>query len=162
MIVMDQYTRKIINFSALETNALTGANICMMFNKIMRDIPPPKRISSDHDPLFCYFQWKANLRIYGIEEIKTIPFTPISHPFIERVIGTTRREYLDHTLFTNARDLETKLEQFQAYYNEYRHHFTLQNTPAQIAREATKKIANFNSFRWEKFCKGLFQVPCAV
>ena len=32
--------------------------------------------------------------------------------FVERVIGTTRREYLDHTLFTNATDLENKLNDF--------------------------------------------------
>ena len=159
-IVMDQYTRRIIGFSALEADSLTGANICMMFNKIMRNIPPPKRISSDHDPLFCYFQWKANLRIYGIEEIKTIPFTPISHPFIERVIGTTRREYLDHTFFANAPDLEKKLEEFQYYYNEHRHHLSLQNTPIKIAGEAAKKIANFSNFQWQNFCQGLFQVPC--
>ena len=161
MIIIDQYTRRIIGFSALETNSLNGANVCMMFNKIMRNISPPKRISSDHDPLFYYFQWKANLRIYGIKEIKTIPFTPISHPFIERVIGTTRREYLDHTLFANANDLEIKLGKYQAYYNEHRNHLSLQSTPGQIAGEITKKIAQFSDFQWQKFCKGLFQVPCA-
>ena len=35
---------------------------------------------------------------------------PRSYPFVERLIGTTRREFLDHVLFWNARDLEEGLE----------------------------------------------------
>jgi hypothetical protein len=42
---------------------------------------------------------------------------PISHPFVERLIGTIRREYLDRTLFWSTADLENKLLDFQAYFN---------------------------------------------
>ena len=133
----------------------------MMFNKVLNHLPPPKRISTDHDPLFTYFQWKANLRINEIEEIKSIPFTPISHPFVERVIGTTRREYLDHIFFTNATDLEYKLNKFKQYYNQGRQHLSLGCTPYQKAGEALKNIASFGSFCWKSYCGGLFQVPCA-
>ena len=38
------------------------------------------------------------------------PRCPVSHPFIERLIGTVRREYLDHVFFWNAIDLTRKLE----------------------------------------------------
>ena len=58
----------------------------------------PHYISTDNDPLFQFHRWKANLRILDIEEVKSIPFTPISHPYIERVIGTIRREYLDQNV----------------------------------------------------------------
>ena len=34
-----------------------------------------------------------------MSEIKTIPHVPLFHPFVERLIGTIRREYLDRTLF---------------------------------------------------------------
>jgi hypothetical protein len=47
---------------------------------------------------------------------------PLSHPFIERVIGTIRHEFLDHVFFWNANDLETKLEGFRQYYNVHRVH----------------------------------------
>jgi len=40
---------------------------------------------------------------------------PLSHPFIERLIGTIRRECLDRTFFWTATDLETKLLEFQRY-----------------------------------------------
>jgi hypothetical protein len=35
----------------------------------------------------------------GMMEIKTVPYVPLSHPFVERLIGTVRREYLDRILF---------------------------------------------------------------
>jgi hypothetical protein len=41
---------------------------------------------------------------------------PISHPFVERLIGAIRREYLDRTLFWTTGDLEMKLLDFQRYY----------------------------------------------
>jgi putative transposase len=54
----------------------------------------------DEDPgAFRFHRWRANLRILDIEELKSVPFVPRSHPFIERLIGTLRREYLDQTFF---------------------------------------------------------------
>jgi putative transposase len=44
-----------------------------------------------------------------VTEIKAVPYVPLSHPFVERLIGTLRRECLDHTLFWTTADLEKKL-----------------------------------------------------
>jgi hypothetical protein len=49
----------------------------------------------DHDPVFEAHRWMANLRILEIDEIKTVPHVPLSHPIVERLIGTPRREFLD-------------------------------------------------------------------
>src|SRR2546429_5519378 len=35
-------------------------------------------------------QWQANLRILEVKEIKTVPYVPLPHPFVERLIGTLR------------------------------------------------------------------------
>jgi putative transposase len=73
----------------------------------------PNYLSSDNDPLYRFYQWKANLRIVKVIEIKTIPYVPLSHPFVERLIGTVRREYLDHMLFwTTKRMREKRAESF--------------------------------------------------
>ena len=56
------------------------------------------------------------------KEIKTVPYVPLSHPFVERLIGTIRRECLDRTLFWTTADLEMKLLDFQRYYNGHRAH----------------------------------------
>ena len=48
------------------------------------------------DPFFEFQRGKANLRIIESEEIRPVPYAPVSHPFVERLIGTIGREYLDH------------------------------------------------------------------
>ena len=99
-----------------------GPALCRMFNQATLGKGAPRYLSSDHDPLFRYHQWKANLRIREIDGIKTVPHVPVSHPFTERLVGTIRREFLDQTLFWNERDLEKKLREFQDYYNAHRVH----------------------------------------
>jgi hypothetical protein len=56
-------------------------------------------MDASHDPLYRFHRWQANLRILDMKEIKTVPYVPLSHPFVERLIGTVRRECLDRTLF---------------------------------------------------------------
>jgi hypothetical protein len=66
-----------------------------MFNHAIAGKSQPRYLSTDHDPLFRFHRWLANLRVLEIEEIKAVPYAPMSHPFIERLIGTVCREYLD-------------------------------------------------------------------
>jgi hypothetical protein len=80
-------------------------------------------------------------------QVKAVPYTPLSHPFIERLIGTIRREFLDHTLFWNAVDLDRKLASFQMYFNHHRAHSSLgSDTPAEVARGARKLQTTLKSF----------------
>ena len=62
---------------------------------------------------------KPNLRILEVTEIKTVPYVPLSHPFVERLIGTIRRKCLDRTLFWTSVDLENKLLDFRTYFNAH-------------------------------------------
>ena len=78
--------------------------MCRMFTPSSSK-PWPKYVFTDNDPLFRFHRWWANLSILGIEEIKTVPFVPQSH-FVERLIGTLRREYLDRLFFWNGTDLQ--------------------------------------------------------
>jgi putative transposase len=104
---MDQYTRRIIGFG-VHAGVVDGIALCWMFNQAVRGHRAmPKYLSSDHDPLYRFRQWQANLRILDEAEIKTVPYVPLSHPFVERLIGTIRREYLDRTLFWTTVDLKT-------------------------------------------------------
>src|SRR5215831_1324466 len=92
MCVMDHYTRRIIGFG-IHAGAVNGEALCRMFKQAIRGVTTfPRYVSSDHDPLYRFNQWEANLRILEIIEIKTVPHVPWSHPFIERLIGTIRRE----------------------------------------------------------------------
>ena len=107
-------------------------------------------------------RWEANLRILVVEEVKSVPTVPRSHPFVERLIGTVRRECLDHMLFWNAHDLERKLADFRSYYNHHRTHRSLcGNTPAEVAGNDPELPISLNSFAWQTHCRGLFQLPVA-
>jgi len=119
LVVMDHYTRRIVGFG-VGAGTEDGVGLCRMFNRAIRDETPPKYLSSDHDGLFEFHRWQANLRVLDVEAITTVPDAPRSHPFVERLIGTIRRECLDRTLFWTAADLDRKLLEFQNYYNGYR------------------------------------------
>ena len=121
MFVMDVFTRCIIGFGVKRAD-IDGISVCHMFNFAIAGQILPKHISSDNDPLFRFHQWLANLRVLEIDEIKSIPHVSLSYPFVERLIGTIRREFLDRTLFWNRFDLVRRLNDFCAYYNVHRVH----------------------------------------
>jgi len=160
LVVMDQYTRRIIGFG-VHAGTVDGTALCRMFNHAVagrRDMP--KYLSCDHDPLFLFERWRANLRILDVIEIKTVPHVPLSHPFVERLIGTIRREYLDRTLFWTTADLENKLLEFRNYFNRHRTHASLKGRPPD--QDASVKPADLRSYRWQSHCQGLYQTPVAA
>ena len=75
--VMAVFTRRIVGFGVAKEN-IDGISVCQMFNHATCDQPKP-------------------LRVLEIEELKSVPYAPISHPFVERLIATIRREFLDCT-----------------------------------------------------------------
>jgi len=162
MVVMDVYTRRIVGFGVAPAN-LDGIRVCRMFNRAIARQTLPRHLSSDHDPLFRFHRWRANLRILEVDEIKTIPATPRSHAFVERLIGTIRREDLDRIWFWNQSALERKLEDYKVFYNQYRCHTGLTGaTPAQRSGAPALPHACFDSYRWQQHCNGLFQTPAAA
>jgi transposase InsO family protein len=162
LLVMDVFTRRLIGFG-VERASIDGVSVCRMFNRAIAGQQLPKHLSSDHDPLFRFHRWLANLRVLAIEEVKSVPYTPVSHPFIERLIGTIRREHLDRAFFWNAMDLMRKLAEFQDYYNAHRVHRSLAgDTPAQRAGAPSPAPAALDHYAWQPHCRGLFQSPIAA
>jgi transposase InsO family protein len=162
MVVMDQYSRRIIGFS-VQPIALHGEAVCRMFNEVLSHGIVPKRLSSDNDPLFKFKRWQANIRILEIGLVKSIPYVPISHPFVERLISTIRRELLDHTFYWTAADLQKKLDTFRDYYNEIRVHQGIEGkTPKMVNDDTDRTVIELNSYRWKSHCNGLFEMPEAA
>src|SRR6266705_6860170 len=150
LVVMDQFTRRIVGF-AVHRGVVDGMVLCRMFNRAIHTQTLPKYLSSDHDPLYQFHQWQAHLRVLEVKKIKTVPYVPLSHPFVERLIGSIRREYLDQTLFWTAADLEEKLRVFQHYFNRYRAHSGLEGGLPEPG-EAQARI-RFASYRWQQHCR---------
>ena len=162
LVVMDQFTRRLVGVG-VHGDPVNSTDLCRMFNVAIHGRGTPRHLSTDHDPLFEAHRWTANLRILEIDEIKTVAHVPLSHPFVERLVGTMRREFLDHVLFWNARDLERKLADFQTYYNAARSHASLEgHTPLTFAGGHTVARAELNNVRWVSHCRDLAQLPVAA
>jgi putative transposase len=162
LVVMDVFTRRVIGFG-VERAFVDDMSMCRMFNYAVAGQPLPKRLSTDHDPLFRFHRWRANLRVLEIEAVKSVPYAPVSHPFVERLIGTIRREFLDRTFFWNSVDLTRKLEEFKDYYNAQRVHRALAGAPpAQCAGTHAFAPAAIDHYAWRQQCRGLFQTPIAA
>jgi putative transposase len=61
----------------------------------------------------------------GIHEVKTAPRSPWQNPYVERLIGTLRRECLDHVVVVNEAHLHRLLHAYLAYYHGARTHLSL-------------------------------------
>jgi len=162
LLIMDQFTRRIIGFG-VQAVAVDGQALCRMFNQAISEQGLPTRLSTDHDPLFRFHRWQANLRILEVETVQTVLQVPWSHPFIERLIATIRREYLDRLFFWTADDLERKLEFFKNFYNAARVHQGLSgDTPGEKAGGPKLQPASPENYRWQSHCHGLFELPIAA
>ena len=76
-------------------------------------------------PNFC-----ERVRGMGIEEVPTAPASPWQRPFVERLIGSIRRDCLDHVIIVGERHLRTILKSYLEYYHRSRTHLSLaKDTP---------------------------------
>jgi hypothetical protein len=67
LVVMDQCSRRIVGVG-VHRGLVEAVGLCRMFNRATRGHTPPPYLSSDHDPLYRFPQWQANLRILDVKE----------------------------------------------------------------------------------------------
>ena len=69
--------------------------------------------------------WVAMTKGLGMEEVISAPRSPWQNPYLERLIGSIRREGLDHIIVWNERSLRRTLKDYFAYYQRSRTHLAL-------------------------------------
>ena len=65
----------------------------------------------------------------GIDEVLTAPRSPWQNPYVERLIGSMRREGVDHVIVLNERSLQRVLRSYIDYYQHWRTHLALGKDP---------------------------------
>ena len=85
----------------------------------------PKYIVRDRDRKFSTF-FSRHVEAIGLSEVLTAPASPWQNAYAERVIGTIRRECLDHTIILGEQHLRRTIERFVVYYNGVRTHLSLE------------------------------------
>lgn len=162
MAVMDKFCRRIISF-AVYAGVVNGPTVCRMLNSIIGGSERPRYLSADNDLLFLFGQRNVNLRFLEVSEVKTVPYVPLSHSFVERLIGTIRRQYLDRVPFLSAHDLHRKLRLYKDYYDRDRSRRGLDGAPPdEKSGNTDRKIARLDDYRWQKRCRSLYQLPTAA
>jgi transposase InsO family protein len=89
----------------------------------------PRYLLRDRDSIYEE-EVQATIKTLGIEEVVTAPRSPWQNPFVERLIGSLRRELLDRVIVLNERHLLRLLTSYLLYYHGARTHMALaDNSP---------------------------------
>jgi transposase InsO family protein len=88
----------------------------------------PRFLIRDRDTIYGS-DFRRAAQAIGIDEVLTAPRSPWQNPFVERAIGSLRRECLDHVIVWNERSLRRCLQQYLAYYHAWRTHLALDKDP---------------------------------
>ena len=84
----------------------------------------PRHLLHDRDAVYGR-DFRRRARRTGIDAIATPVRSPRANAVVERVIGTLRRECLDHVIVLDEQHLRSVLAEFVRYYNQDRPHRTL-------------------------------------
>jgi putative transposase len=85
---------------------------------------PCRYLLRDRDAIYAG-DWVAMTKGLGMEEVISAPRSPWQNPYGERLIGSIRRECLDHIIVWNERSLRRTLKDYFAYYQRSRTHLAL-------------------------------------
>jgi len=85
----------------------------------------PRYLLRDRDGIYGEY-FRRRVRNMGIEQVVTAARSPWQNPYAERLIGSVRRECLDHLIVFNERHLRRILTSYFRYYNRWRTHQSLE------------------------------------
>ena len=83
----------------------------------------------DRDGIYRGHEFTTRAESLGLKPVVTARASPWQNGYCERVIGTLRRECLDHVIVWNERALRHHLQQYLAYYHQWRTHLSLDKDP---------------------------------
>jgi transposase InsO family protein len=108
-------------------------------------VSPPRYLLRDRDRIYGLdFQQVA--QALDLQEIRIAPRSPWQSPYLERFIGSLRRECLDHLIVLNRAHLYHVLESYFAYYHDWRTHLGLDKDapePRRVQPPQEGKIVAF-------------------
>ena len=102
----------------------------------------PRYLVRDNDGAYG-LSFRRRLRVMGIRDRPTMPYSPWQNGYVERLIGSIRRECLDHQIIYGAAHLRRVLRSYAEYYNNDRTHLGLaKDTPHSRPVEAAGAIVS--------------------
>jgi putative transposase len=129
LVILAHARRRVVHVAVTEhpTAAWTGQQLREAFPWDQA----PRYLVRDRDHAFA--AWTNTAKALGIEEVLTAPRSPWQNAYVERFIGSVRRECLDHVIVMSATGLQRLMRVYCTYYEQSRTHLSL-NKDAPIPR----------------------------
>jgi hypothetical protein len=140
-VVLAHHRRRLVHF-----NITRNPTAQWVAQQIIEAFPwdkVPKYLIRDRDGVYGnYFRNRVNGM--GIKEVLIAPQSPWQNPFAERVIGSIRRDCLNHVIVLNERHLKRILKTYFSYYHCWRTHLSLDmDCPEPRTVQAKGKVREF-------------------
>jgi putative transposase len=121
-VILEHHRRRVLHFNVTQhpTTAWTAQQIVEAF----ADREPARYVIRDRDSIYGN-EVRVRIASFGMEEVLTAPQSPWQNPYAERLIGSVRRECLNHFVILNARHLKRTLTLYFRYYHSSRTHLAL-------------------------------------
>jgi putative transposase len=136
LVVLAHCRRRIVHFNVTEhpTAGWTGQQMVEAFPE---DIAP-RYLLRDRDKIYGE-DFRERIRSMGIEEVLSAPASPWQRAYVERLIGSLRRDCLDHVIVLGEGHLRKILKSYREYYHRSRTHLGLdKDTPEPRAVQPPK------------------------
>jgi putative transposase len=127
LVILAHDRRRIVHVAVTEHP--TAAWTAQQLRNAFPENESPRYLLHDRDSVFANVA--TTVSAMNIQAIRTAPRSPWQNAYVERVIGSIRRECLDHVIVLNATGLQQMLTTYIAYYMRSRTHLALgKDTPS--------------------------------
>ena len=121
-VVLSHDRRQVVHFNVTQ-NPTTQWTAQQIVEAFPFDTAP-RYLLRDRDSIYGE-QFRRRVKSLGIKQIITAPRSPWQSPYVERLIGSIRRECLNHLIVHNERHLRRILRSYFTYYHDARTHLGL-------------------------------------
>jgi len=122
LIILSHNRRRVVYVNVTDHPTATWTR--QQIREAFPDDCAPRYLLRDRDGVYGP-DFGDTLKHVGIEEVVSAPRSPWQNPFVERLIGTIRRECLDHVIVWNERSLRRTLRVYLDLYHRWRTHLAL-------------------------------------
>jgi putative transposase len=143
LIVLGHDRRRIIHFNV--THNPTQAWLAHQMTEAFPWNSAPRYLLRDRDASYGP-AFRDRVRVMGIKEVVTAPRSPWQNPYVERLIGSIRRECLDHIIIFNEHHLRGVLSSYFQYHHKTRTHLSLNKDCPQHRRIQPPPAGNIIAF----------------
>lgn len=127
-LVLRHERRRVLHFNV--TAKPTATWVSQQLRQAFPFETAPRYLIRDRDGIYGT-EVRRCLAAMGVEEVLTAPRSPWQSPYVERLIGSIRRECLDHVIVLNERHLRHILTAYLSYYHQARPHMGLGHNPPE-------------------------------